>query len=73
MNCALLPNYTGTRLCMSHKMSGQIPGEILEVRGFAVVVPKKALEAMPLVKRQEDNKLSANGIFKTRATVWLTQ
>lgn len=29
-------------LCMNHKMSGQILGEILEVSGFAVVVPEKS-------------------------------
>ncbi|WP_181458539.1 MULTISPECIES: hypothetical protein [Paenibacillus] len=41
--------------------------------GFAVVVPEKALEAMRIVERQEGNRLSANGFFNTRATVWLTQ
>lgn len=51
-------------LCMNHKMSGQITGEILEVSGFAVVVPEKALEAMRIVERQEGNRLSANGSLR---------
>ncbi|WP_337034131.1 hypothetical protein [Paenibacillus illinoisensis] len=42
LNGALLPNETGMVLGMSHKMSGQILGEILEVSGFAVVVPEKS-------------------------------
>ncbi|MBB6022173.1 hypothetical protein HNR77_003269 [Paenibacillus sp. JGP012] len=73
VNGALLPNETGMVLGMNHKMSGQILGEILEVSGFAVVVPEKTLEAIRIVERQEDIRLSANVIFRTKVTVWLTQ
>lgn len=37
VSVALLPNEIGMVLCMIHKMSGQILGEILEVIGFTVV------------------------------------
>lgn len=37
VSVALLPNEIGMVLCMIHKMSCQILGEILEVIGFAVV------------------------------------